>query len=67
MVKVQTLRAKSEGRGCVTERYDPARTAGSATPVLVIVDADHQASLVTEAALVRRFEPDYRKVTADSP
>lgn len=41
--------------------------AGLATPVLVVVDADRQARIATEAALVRRFEPDYRVVTADSP
>jgi thioredoxin reductase (NADPH) len=40
---------------------------GSATPVLVVVDADQQARMETEAALVRRFEPDYHVVTADSP
>jgi thioredoxin reductase (NADPH) len=40
---------------------------GSATPVLVVVDADRLARATTEAALVRRFGPDYRIVTADSP
>jgi thioredoxin reductase (NADPH) len=50
----------------VTEQFDPVRIAGSATPVLVVVDADRQARTTTEAALVRRFEPDYRVVTADS-
>ena len=35
--------------------------------MLVVVDADRQARTETEAALVRRFEPDYRVVTADSP
>ncbi len=40
---------------------------GIATPTLVVVDADRQARLTTEAALVRRFGPDYRIVTADSP
>jgi thioredoxin reductase (NADPH) len=39
---------------------------GSATPVLVVVDADRLARVETEAALVRRFEPDYRVVSADS-
>jgi thioredoxin reductase (NADPH) len=39
---------------------------GITTPVLVVVDADRQACITTEAALVRRFEPDYRVVTADS-
>ena len=50
----------------MTEQFDPVRIAGSATPVLVVVDADRQARTTTEAALVRRFEPDYRVVTADS-
>jgi thioredoxin reductase (NADPH) len=40
--------------------------SGTATPVLVVVDADREARLATEAALVRRFGPDYRVVTADS-
>ena len=35
--------------------------------MLVVVDADRQARMATEAALVRRFEPDYRVVSADSP
>ena len=44
----------------MTEHFEPARTAGSATPVLVVVDADlGQARIATEAALVRRFKPDY--------
>jgi hypothetical protein len=51
----------------VTERLEPARTAGPPTPVLVVVDADQQARMETEEALVRRFEPDFRLVTADSP
>jgi thioredoxin reductase (NADPH) len=33
---------------------------------LVIVDADPQARSATEAVLVRRFDPDYHIVTADS-
>jgi CheY-like chemotaxis protein len=40
---------------------------GIATQTLVVVDADRQARITTEAALVRRFGPDYRIVTADSP
>jgi thioredoxin reductase (NADPH) len=40
--------------------------ASPAAPVLVVVDADRQDRLATESALVRRFEPDYRVVTADS-
>jgi thioredoxin reductase (NADPH) len=39
----------------------------SATPVIVVVDADRLARVETETALVRRFEPDYRVVSADSP
>jgi thioredoxin reductase (NADPH) len=41
--------------------------SGTATPVLVVVDADRQALTTTETALVRRFQPDYRVMTADSP
>jgi diacylglycerol O-acyltransferase len=51
----------------VTEHLEAARRAGQAAPVLVVVDADQQARMETEAALVRRFEPDYHVVTADSP
>jgi hypothetical protein len=51
----------------VTEQFEPARTAGSATPVMVVVDANRQGRMATEAALVRRFEPDYRVVTAEAP
>ena len=35
-------------------------------PVLFIVDADREARIATESALLRRFEPDYRVLTADS-
>lgn len=35
--------------------------------MLVVVDADRPARVETETALVRRFEPDYRVVSADSP
>jgi thioredoxin reductase (NADPH) len=41
--------------------------ASLSPPVLVIVDADPQARRATEVALVRRFEPDFRVVTADTP
>jgi len=41
--------------------------SGTATPVLVVVDADRQALTTTETAIVRRFQPDYRVMTADSP
>jgi CheY-like chemotaxis protein len=51
----------------VTDQFELARTVGSPNPVLVVVDADRQARMATEAALVRRFEPDFRVVTADSP
>jgi thioredoxin reductase (NADPH) len=40
---------------------------GSTTPVLVVVDADQQARMETAAALIRRFEPDYRVVSAEAP
>jgi thioredoxin reductase (NADPH) len=35
-------------------------------PVLVVVDADAAERATTAAALARRFEPDYRVLTADS-
>src|SRR5690606_20841059 len=43
-----------------------AQTAGQEAPVLVVVDADHEARATTEAALLRRFGADYRVLTADS-
>lgn len=36
-------------------------------PVLFIVDADRETRVATESALLRRFTPDYRVLTADSP
>jgi thioredoxin reductase (NADPH) len=51
----------------VAVHSEPAHMASHAPPVLVIVDADRQACRATEEALVLRFEPDYRVVTADSP
>ena len=39
----------------------------SAPPVLLVVDFDVNARIATEAALARRFQPDYRVLTADSP
>jgi thioredoxin reductase (NADPH) len=42
---------------------DPA----SHSPVLFIVDADREARIATESALIRRFAPDYRVLTADTP
>src|ERR671926_1274767 len=36
-------------------------------PVLFIVDADQESRIATESALLRRFAPDYRVLTADSP
>lgn len=36
-------------------------------PVLFIVDAERDARVATESALLRRFAPDYRVVAAGSP
>jgi hypothetical protein len=36
-------------------------------PVLFIVDADRGAGIAIESALMRRFAPDYRVLSADSP
>src|SRR5690348_11996505 len=35
-------------------------------PVLLIVDADRKDRVATESALLRRFAPDYRVLTAES-
>lgn len=50
----------------MAEHSEPAHMASPAPPVLVVVDADREDRMATESALVRRFEPDYRVVTADS-
>ena len=50
----------------MAEHSEPAHMASPAPPVLVVVDADRQDRMATESALVRRFEPDYRVVTAES-
>ena len=50
----------------MAEHSEPAHMASPATPALVVVDANRQDRMATESALVRRFEPDYRVVTADS-
>jgi thioredoxin reductase (NADPH) len=51
----------------LTAHFDPVVPAGDLTPALVIVDTDPQSRAATEGALVRRFGPDYRVVSADSP
>jgi thioredoxin reductase (NADPH) len=45
---------------------DPPDDPESAAPVLFVADADPEARRVTECALLRRFAPDYRVVTAGS-
>ena len=45
---------------------EPAK-ATAARPVLFVVDADPDARARTESALTRRFGPDYRVESADSP
>lgn len=39
----------------------------SASPIVVLVDADRESSAELERSLCRRFSPDYRVITADSP
>jgi thioredoxin reductase (NADPH) len=50
-------------------KHSGASTDGLAPrpPVLFIVDADREASIAIESALMRRFAPDYRVLSADSP
>jgi thioredoxin reductase (NADPH) len=52
-----------------SEKHSTASTDALAPspPVLFIVDADRQARIATESALIRRFAPDYRVLSADSP
>ena len=49
-------------------KHSGASTDGLALhpPVLFIVDADREASSAIESALIRRFAPDYRVLTADT-
>ena len=51
----------------MTRDHEPALGVDWDPPVLFVVDADQEARAATEAALVRRFGPDYRVVTADTP
>jgi thioredoxin reductase (NADPH) len=50
----------------VTTQYE-GRMAEVDSPVLFIVDADQEARLVTESALVRRFGADYRVLASGTP
>jgi thioredoxin reductase (NADPH) len=49
-----------------TARSDAPVKADPAAPVLFVADADPDACGVTESALLRRFAPDFRVVTAGS-
>src|ERR671933_471617 len=51
----------------ITEHDEAPDEAARGLPVLFIVDADQEARVATESALLRRFAPDYRVLTADSP
>jgi thioredoxin reductase (NADPH) len=50
----------------VTRDVGEAHAGRAATSVLVVVDADQKARAATEAALLRRFGPDFRVITADT-
>lgn len=48
-------------------KHDETSDGGAlGLPVLFIVDADEEARVAMESALLRRFAPDYRVLTADS-
>ena len=51
----------------MTQPHDRDPGAVSDLPVLLVVDGEHEARVVTESALARRFGSDYRVLTADSP
>ncbi len=51
----------------MTKHDETPDEAALGLPVLFIVDADQEARVATESALLRRFAPDYRVLTADSP
>ena len=51
----------------MTENDGTGRAAPPDSPVLLIVDADPQARAIAEAALARRFGPDYRVLGVDTP
>src|SRR4051794_13686484 len=59
--------SQSKGLLTMTTHDDAPAGGGSGLPVVLIVDADHQARVALEAALHRRFAPDYRVWTADAP
>jgi len=50
----------------MTPDGEPSAGPASGSPVLFIADAKERARDATASALVRRFSPDYRIVTADS-
>jgi CheY-like chemotaxis protein len=50
----------------LTDHVERAHASGGAVPALVVVDPNRRARTATEAALVRRFEPDYRVITTES-
>src|SRR5919199_4129665 len=50
----------------MTRHAETPEGAAPAPPVIVIVDADPEARAAAEAALLRRFGPDYRVLAAES-
>jgi thioredoxin reductase (NADPH) len=58
---------EKKGTLTMTKHDDAPAGAWSGLPVLLIVDADHQARVAMEAVLRRRFAPDYWVLTADAP
>ncbi|MEA2525240.1 MAG: thioredoxin reductase [Thermomicrobiales bacterium] len=50
----------------MTNRAETPDGTTPGPPVLFIADADRAARIATESALLRRFAPDYRVLTADS-
>src|SRR3712207_4765708 len=51
----------------MTKRIEMREPGADRLPVLLIVDADTEARVANELALLRRFAADYRILTADSP
>ncbi|MBX3000362.1 MAG: FAD-dependent oxidoreductase [Caldilineaceae bacterium] len=51
----------------MVEHNQPPGTVAEDSPILFVVDTDQEARLALESVLARRFTPDYRVVTADSP
>ena len=66
-VRGQVRQISSYEEWRMIEHNQPSGRTTQDLPALFIVDADREARIATESVLSRRFGPDYRVITADSP